>query len=1255
MQLNPESLAIVDKLNNDQSVKATSTTIGPFNQISKDVLSLIIDNYDLLNNKSGDDRVTAFITAYKKLLEKRKEIVGVQKEDIAEDSGESLQPETTEYGQWYIHDIECHSIRGIDSYGETFSFSFEGKSNLIYGPNGSGKSSLLGAVIWGFTGIAITDASDDKQETDVHQKTNGTKKGKKIRPNAWPVISTLPETDIESITPDSWVLIELKSKEQANTLYVKRTLSGLEAGLDKDKLEPCKNLDGYGIKPLDLQISLIAPTILSRNTLENADDIIKILSMILGFDVLDDIGGLAKNIGTNRTTYANGIQRNIDNTWKTVHEKLAILVDPLNEKSPVRAKIQDITSRIKPTLTELTEKQTLIQEEIDEANKNVAEVLGIDPEDKDAREGLADKLIEAIVYLEKGFAEVFPSFSEIKYIPEQHGDRSITTIEQELSVFCEKARTRIQQRINWWKREKTEGSKLTLKLRASSEYDVDKMECPVCDQSVENLPIKSEMEKLKTLDEELQRALKDFFNDLLDELERIVSKEIRKISQSFPFERISTDWQKINTSFDERLKTVSGKYNPQVQKIQKSLEDIPVIALTFFDETDEDLLNASKTFMKACNDSINSIKILKWSDKHFENIKTRLLTLIISSEPASLLSELSKSKEKASDIKPLNTIKTQLDEIIKLRKAIIVSEAEFSLLASLRPAIDEIKKFIKYAQEKTEEIFNQIKVVSDDNWKLLYDESPTGLISSKFVLERGKTIEPFLSKNNYEVQGKYFANAGLQRAIALCFLCALIENNNGGISFTLFDDPILSLDEEHRERWVRRIVSSTMKKKQVILATHQELFLTNCYQDFIDELTIKLNPRTRKKRLSVEPGYLIERACYWLDYNWEYANDLLYQYVEYLLETLDSYSPDAFYNKDRLKDSFEAYKKLPDGNPLNSKKKNTIINVLTECFVENVFRKRHLSTSHEVTGPMTKDAYQKLKKLDEDAFRVELARLKRLRAKELKDNVIKGDVDKTVTNLTITFNKRSQIPVIGRAAARPETWIVEESEQASESAIENFACVHVTGNTFDPVARCGQCILLSGLDDVPEEGDLVVGETSEHEKFLRRISFNDESAFLYSINPLKITAPLQIDRNDLSVHRVIGVLYEPCRHCSAENLNGNEWHPCENIDPSYFENMKMIAVEGNSLEPIARKGQNVLVKEGVMPQGGAIETGGLAVIETNDESIGNEIKRVYPNVDSWTFVSPNPLEAYAPHVVPVENIKKVWPLKGVIFESNLEE
>jgi hypothetical protein len=71
MQLSPESKAIIDKLNESQTVFATKTTVGPFNQIAKDVLWIIIKNYEQLNRSSGESRIKEFLDYYKKLLADR--------------------------------------------------------------------------------------------------------------------------------------------------------------------------------------------------------------------------------------------------------------------------------------------------------------------------------------------------------------------------------------------------------------------------------------------------------------------------------------------------------------------------------------------------------------------------------------------------------------------------------------------------------------------------------------------------------------------------------------------------------------------------------------------------------------------------------------------------------------------------------------------------------------------------------------------------------------------------------------------------------------------------------------------------------------------------------------------------------------------------------------------------------------------------------------------------------------------------------
>ncbi len=63
-----------------------------------------------------------------------------------------------------------------------------------------------------------------------------------------------------------------------------------------------------------------------------------------------------------------------------------------------------------------------------------------------------------------------------------------------------------------------------------------------------------------------------------------------------------------------------------------------------------------------------------------------------------------------------------------------------------------------------------------------------------------------------------------------------------------------------------------------------------------------------------------------------------------------------------------------------------------------------------------------------------------------------------------------------------------------------------------------------------------------------------------------------------------------------------------------------------------------------------IELGGLAVLETAYENVGNVIKRVFSHTNDWTPISPNLVYLHEPITLPLDKIIRVWPLCGVLFE-----
>ena len=154
----------------------------------------------------------------------------------------------------------------------------------------------------------------------------------------------------------------------------------------------------------------------------------------------------------------------------------------------------------------------------------------------------------------------------------------------------------------------------------------------------------------------------------------------------------------------------------------------------------------------------------------------------------------------------------------------------------------------------------------------------------------------YLSGPGFEMPGQHLSNAGQLRALALAFYFSLLDRHPGGLGFIIMDDPILSLDDDHREAWAANLLHPELKKTQVILATHQRQFLLNCRADFQPGRLIELNPRRRTQQITWRPGDRLERAERLRESDWTSAPNELRKYREGLLITLDAYSPMPFFN-----------------------------------------------------------------------------------------------------------------------------------------------------------------------------------------------------------------------------------------------------------------------------------------------------------------------------------------------------------------------
>lgn len=299
MKLSPQSDAVITQLLAGETAKKGKVAVGPLDETAQVLLKVLVKHSDELGSLKGEVRASKlrdWFVALKNL-----------KAEAAAKPGAALPhfivcPTPP---KWRLLHLRCLSIRGVAPPGEQFQFDFQEQSNLVYGPNGSGKSSLLGAIIWVLTGETIVDATTSLTEAPLYKPTDDSKTGTKLRD--WPIVATLPTTgDVTKATIQSWGELVLKRDSDGQCIQLRRTHGTvLAASSDGQNWTTIENLNQIGVGPLDLQLSVIAPTIFGRRCIEEAEHTRNILGLMLGFDDLEQLGELASQISGNRTRLAN--------------------------------------------------------------------------------------------------------------------------------------------------------------------------------------------------------------------------------------------------------------------------------------------------------------------------------------------------------------------------------------------------------------------------------------------------------------------------------------------------------------------------------------------------------------------------------------------------------------------------------------------------------------------------------------------------------------------------------------------------------------------------------------------------------------------------------------------------------------------------------------------------------------------------------------------------------------------------------------
>lgn len=1257
--LNIQTRNLLGELCQGRTVELGGKTFAPLGEEEIQVLRALACNLAELSELSGQDLAEKFVELFDRVSTEQNE----QGDQAHEESGENTpEPPATknELYRYKIGIIRACSFRGLAPAGQKWEYDFKGKSHLLYGPNGCGKSSLLGAISWCLTGCIFRDDRSPDVPEDVRAYCIEQNRGVIERSDALSLLDGLGRNT--SPGDKYWVEMQLIGKSAEGDeveLWIQRhSEDGLSKSEDGAEWTPIGSITETGIDELDAELHLLMPARVSHIRFGKDTKLIHILSQIIGLDVLEEIAGLADKVCRALRTEATRVNN--------------------RELEPETAKIMGFVESIKqidskavkglPSYAEvIADTRTLadievfgkaMAEAIENKKKQLAKDLGIEiPEEdmaayKERKEELANlpgQVQNAIDELQKPLAEVFDSSIGFD-VPTKE---ALSELERKLDAFEKDTRTKVTERLRWALEEKKD-SKVSLMLVAAGYFPEGSNDCPVCTQDLKPVPqIKEQLDKLRPLAGQayLRKELDDLELLLTDELEQIVALALREQGEKTFRERILSDWSNLKQQrFKGFLLPIADKFDEGVQGIAEEThveEEIEIVPLAegyskdfpaAFSKLDQ-VLRAAKRYVQLCKSVLENVI----------NISEKLGTLLTAPKAEGVEDSLSAILERGratnQDItsllaahkttkelwRSLKKEKELSDKISKYRTLAGAGEATKELGGAIRGAV---VKVVKELEGQMKEYFSRLY----ENEILILDMLTTGHAANPDIKDE---INVYLRAGSQRIPIGPYCNAGRMRALILSFIFALLKKSTGSLGIIVLDDPVLSLDHEHKARFVDHMVEPLLAEMQVIMASHYKDFYKDAESAFSGSERLLMPPRRNEADgVSFEPGDLlkrVEKALGEPSCSWREVGNNLRRWAERTLATLSGYCPKPFVLFNNIPGSVKEYQKIDDPNVATPERDMIVKALESPQFGRVVHRLAH---DEDPAESEVKDGLRVLKECEKSVL-AEIDRFKGLYEHALLARAVEAGPIVRILSLKDYIEGR-KLDIVARAAAA-ENGVGVFWEENEVSQLAGNQVVTLKSDTIAPTGLIGQYLLLDSEEREPGDKDLVVVETQDKQRYVRRFwRDEDKTILLDAANPTRPYKPIRLSSGEHLMRRVVGVLFDAV--AVKPGQEGDEWVPAK-LPDKWLDGVVGVRVEGTSMEPIAREGQIVLVRKKV---GQKISKTDLACVDITDRE--TVIKRCYPRESDWLLCSINPNEVQDPISVSLGDIRYAYPLVGVVFE-----
>jgi hypothetical protein len=1184
---------------------------------------------------------------------------------------------------WRLFAIETEGFGGLNTWkGPTFRFEFERESLLIDGPNGSGKSSFTGAILWALAG----ERPRDHAEGNAHEAKPVFQSSDESRVGEWPPIACYPPTVAELATSPR-VRVRLEFMDDAGKATIVERI--LENGLITHSVDPLFEVPSVFIETGLLMPARLAALRLSAGSSRLTDAV----QMLTGMDDLVAIGSLVDGLCHKSREYLSykkkelaSAKREFDGCIDAARKTLEDLNVAVGSFTP--ADTSDNASPMAKFGKQLSDKAA-------ELTKVIERDLGAGAA-LDSAAGQA-RVVSAIGAAQEEVSAGLSSLTAWKLLESLEKDLDEECIKR-ITTAIASARASAGESLDLLKKSQDD-SKFQLKAVAAQwhaqHHSGAIVNCPLCEHELEDRKsLVEELEGLRSAGSAAARAFDDNINAILANLNASVPTQQKNINKELvswePRKELIAEitatfvnkerYSKILVTFAEIVKALLGKTpsselqasavsgEPVLSAIEQRIAAIErAIALVGWYKTE------SKGWNEWWENATSTIGTVHASNSNEE---------IQSATSEGLSAHLSRLSDALTAAKPYRSAAESMRTAWTSGRTVVQIEKELNRRLAIADLIGPLKLLVPLSQSVAREAIEGLS------------GRITKLLSRTLITDRLQFQDAQLQKkegivvyggfgDEIRIDATLIANTSWLRAVLWAFTFALREEaveqfGKDLLPLLVFDDPEATFDAEHRHRWAMYVASlqDGPSRVQLVLASFDQMFI---------EL-IKIGGVTGRQAMCAaagpELGFIGLFEGDSLNRKWaetkrlntpqagrDYMNAARI-YIEGLLHLMLR-GEDAKVSSLVVGDCREKITQLNNSHKSpwdrSEFKKLAISLGKQQTAIKYIEASHHTSANN--LGMAEAIAVEehwrtKLHPALDTCFR--LARdylilhggLTALRAPTPVIALPEGHKAKV-----------AQIPlqVLGRAAALSNGKTADgcvDMDMYATSAhkkikLAQHSAYRLTAETLEPVARPGDMLLIKDAGE-PSLKSLVVA-LSEDRVLARRFEVaenHSEVAVLtaQAINPRKIAPPIVAHRSTLTLHKIVGVLYEDSVW-SAQGNSDMELCECSGeavLSGLVADALGLVEVMGQSAEPHALDGQYLIIEKQLSGAEAVKKLDGKPVI-ASDTDDHRYFKRLRVGKDRVVLESMDSGGDYPPVILEMPGkgsncLEQVWPVVGVLFE-----